>query len=58
MTTIKAMAIISIILSTTVILALIVAGSTSLFTYGINISAIALSVYTLNNIRSIDRNRR
>lgn len=58
MTTIKAMAIISIILSTTVILALIVAGSTNLFTYGINVSAIALSVYTLNNMRSIDGNRR
>ena len=58
MTTIKAMAIISIILSTTVILALIVAGSTSLVTYGMNVSAIALSVYTLNNMRSIDRNRR
>lgn len=58
MTTIKAMAIISIILSTTVILASIVAGSTSLVTYGMNVSAIALSVYTLNNIRSADRNRR
>jgi len=57
MKTIKAMAITSIILSTTLILASIAIGSTDLITYGINVSAIALSVYTLNNIRSTDRNR-
>lgn len=57
MTIIKAMAIISIILSTTVILASLAAGSTNLFTYGINVSAIALSVFTLVNTRSTDKNR-
>jgi len=56
--TIKAMAITSIILSTTVILASIAIGSTNLLTYGINVSAIALSVFTLVNMRSTDKNRR
>lgn len=58
MTTIKVLAIISIILSTTLILASIAVGSTDLVTYGVNVSAIALSVYTLNNIRSANRNLR
>lgn len=58
MTTAKVLAIISIILSTTVILALLAAGSTNLVTYGVNVSAIALSVFTLVNTRSTDRNRK
>ena len=58
MRTAKALAIISIILSTTVILASLAAGSTNLFTYGINVSAIALSVFTLVNTRSTERNHR
>lgn len=58
MKTIKVMAIISIVLSTTLILASIAIGSTDLFTYGINVSAIALSVCTLNDIKSTDRNLR
>lgn len=58
MRTAKALAIISIILSTTVILASLAAGSTNLVTYGINVSAIALSVFTLVNTRSTERNHR